>query len=149
LWSEIAAISASIVMSSVLLFAFPELREEVRLLAMAGISTFFVIGVTLLTPPEPAEKLVSFYRRVRPPGFWRPVAIKAGEAGDAPLRRLRRYLAATFTAAVSIFILLTGVGRFMIQDIALGRWISASAVLIAAGLLLIPLWWRLGFDERE
>ena len=38
------------------------------------------IATTLLTPPESDEVLIAFYRTVRPPGFWGPVAAKLEDA---------------------------------------------------------------------
>ena len=38
-----------------------------------GMSVLACVVATLLTPPEPAAVLDSFYRRVRPWGFWGPV----------------------------------------------------------------------------
>jgi Na+/proline symporter len=45
--------------------------------------------VARFTPPEPAEKLVEFYRRARPLGWWGPIARQAGipAAGAAPIAR--------------------------------------------------------------
>ena len=42
-------------------------------------STFVSIGVVLLTKPEPMDKLVEFYKRMRPYGWWDPVIAAAGE----------------------------------------------------------------------
>jgi Na+/proline symporter len=39
-----------------------------------------IIATTLLTPPESDAVLIAFYRTVRPPGFWGPVAAKLGDA---------------------------------------------------------------------
>jgi solute:Na+ symporter, SSS family len=45
--------------------------------------------VALFTPPEPMERLVEFYRRAHPIGWWGPVAREAGvtPSGAAPIAR--------------------------------------------------------------
>lgn len=141
LWSEVTAACVSLIMSFVLLVFFPDLREEVRLLIMVAVSTVLVILVTLLTPPEPMDQLISFYRRVRPPGFWQPVVSRTGEIGENPLRHLNIALAATFLAAASIFLLLVGFGNLLLEGSSAG-WFSY--LFVFGGLALIPLWWRLG-----
>jgi SSS family solute:Na+ symporter len=45
------------------------------------LSILLLTAVSLLTPPEPEKTLVRFYKRCRPPGFWRKVRMKA----DPPL----------------------------------------------------------------
>jgi len=43
---------------------------------IVGLSTIASVGVCLLTQPERDEVLKSFYRTVRPWGFWRPIQEK-------------------------------------------------------------------------
>lgn len=45
-----------------------------RLIGIGGISSIVSLLVCLLTKPEPTEKLTTFYRRVRPYGWWGPIA---------------------------------------------------------------------------
>lgn len=88
-WSEISAmVTALIVNSAIYLLSwmgnpiatyltttegFPY-----RLMVIVVAVQIVWVLVTLLTKPEPMEKLVAFYRKVRPPGFWKPVAEIAG-----------------------------------------------------------------------
>jgi solute:Na+ symporter, SSS family len=55
---------------------------------LSSIAATFVLWfvVALLTRPEPEEKLIEFYRRSRPLGWWGPIAAKveAEERGAAP-----------------------------------------------------------------
>jgi solute:Na+ symporter, SSS family len=44
-----------------------------------GATTVIWLVVMLVTPPEPMEKLEEFYRRIRPYGFWGPVAARCPE----------------------------------------------------------------------
>jgi Na+/proline symporter len=59
---------------------------------IVGLSTIASIGVCLLTRPEKDEVLKSFYRTVRPWGFWRPIREKcrAEQPDLQPNRNLGR-----------------------------------------------------------
>jgi len=141
LWSEVSAIAVSLALSFYLL-TFTSLEEGVRLLIMLGVSTAVMLAVTLLTPAEDTRRLVDFYRQVRPPGFWQPIARLAG-TGDDCLKRLKRSAAATLLCGISVLALLTGTGRLMLA----GSGQGVSLGLIAGGFILIPVWWRLGFRQ--
>ena len=53
------------------------------MLLTVGVSTIVWLTVTFLTPPESAETLDRFYRRVRPGGAgWRAVAQRLGFGND-------------------------------------------------------------------
>jgi len=146
LWSEVSALGTSLVLSLILLFAFPNMDEGARLLVMVVVSTAVVIGVTLSTPAEPYDKLLSFYKRVRPPGFWQPIARLSGDDRRDPKRLFGNKLIATTLASVSVFTLLTGIGTLLVGRPAWGTlWGSAGLVLL--GVVLVPVWWRLGLAE--
>lgn len=52
----------------------------------ASITSVTWLAATLATAPVPMDRLVEFYRRARPPGFWGPVrAAAAGAAGPDPV----------------------------------------------------------------
>jgi SSS family solute:Na+ symporter len=82
-WSEVSAMGASLVVSLVLQYEYglssaKPLDYAHLILITVGITTATWLLVTLFTAPEPMDKLVEFYRRVRPPaGLWGPVASKA------------------------------------------------------------------------
>ena len=70
-WSEISAMIAALVVSLVLKFYFNFDEKDPRqfaylLLITVAFTTTTWIMVTFLTQPEPDNKLLSFYRRVRP-----------------------------------------------------------------------------------
>jgi len=149
-WGEIAALLSSLVLAPLLFFFVPS--QFLRLLLVATGATLAAIGTTWLTPPEKSASLRLFYTRVKPPGFWGAVA---QAAGDDPMRgkaRLLRGLSATFCAALSLFCLLIGLGSWLIHSPApvFFPWPSLwIALLLLVGIMLIPLWWRLGFDSKE
>ncbi len=80
--SEIAGLMASTVMALLLafhpvlklIFVFPT-----NIPAITLISGVVWIVVTFLTEPVEQEKLLSFYRKVRPLGFWGPIREAAGD----------------------------------------------------------------------
>ncbi|HRK61043.1 MAG TPA: Na+:solute symporter [Candidatus Omnitrophota bacterium] len=140
--SEYAAVISSLIGAPILLIGFPEMREETRLLTMLAISTAAVLSVTLLTAPESEQTLGAFYKKTQPPGFWGPVAVKAGEASGAPGAKFFRLLLAVFCFVGSVFGLLISAGMFMTQR---GGW--HSVVLAIAGAILMGFGWRFGFNE--
>jgi Na+/proline symporter len=89
-WSEIAALCASAIVSNLLLglkvFTDANANAEV-LLVTVPITTLAWVVVTYLTKPEPEEKLVHFYERVRPSALgWGKIAKLAKPApGVEPL----------------------------------------------------------------
>jgi Na+/proline symporter len=150
-WSEIAAIAASALLAPLALALLPDEREALRMLAVASGATVAAIGAALGTRPEPMDRLTAFYARVRPPGFWRPVANAVGADPDLDRRRMRNGLAAVALGGFSVFALLTGLGSWLLASPAPSllpdrtTWI---ALLVALGLALVPLWWRLGVRDE-
>jgi SSS family solute:Na+ symporter len=147
-WGELASIAASAVLAPLLLAAFPDDREALRLLCMAGGSTLAGVAASLATAPEARERLHAFYRSARPPGFWGPIARGAGVEPGRDARRLGRGLGATAAAALCFFCLLTGFGSWLAGSPVPAAWLPSRpawiALLIALGALLVPLWVALG-----
>lgn len=82
-WSEVSAMAAALVVSLSLRYmaVFDSSTPRgfaLTILTTVGVTTLVWLAATLLTAPEPPEKLEDFYRRVRPPGpGWRRVAREA------------------------------------------------------------------------
>ncbi|MCH6255102.1 hypothetical protein MLD52_00980 [Puniceicoccaceae bacterium K14] len=55
-----------------------------RTMAAGIVSTVVAFLIMMLTKPEPMDKLCSFYKRMRPFGFWGPVREKLGEDVQDP-----------------------------------------------------------------
>jgi len=126
--------------------------EALRLLAMASLATAAGVAGSMLRPEDPA-RLQTFFEQVRPPGWWGPIATRAGVDPREGLRRLKRAGAATATAAWCCFSLLTGVGSWIAQSPAptwwpapWGAWVASQLVV---GVALVPVWLRLGFADDE
>ena len=145
-WAEIAAALVSLVAAPILMTALGDDAQAARLLLMAALATSGALAATLLAPPEDRARLVAFHARVRPPGFWGPIAAAAGEAPGAGARRLARGAAATAACAASVFCLLVGAGTWLtgapppVWFPWRSLWIAA---LLAAGIALVPVWRRL------
>ncbi len=91
-WTELSAMCASLVIFGLLrtthlfhdlfgLLGMPEYWLEeyaVRFTLNIFLSAAVWLTVTFLTPPEDDEVLIRFYNRVRPAGWWKQVAEKAG-----------------------------------------------------------------------
>ena len=133
-WSEIAAMSAALVVSVALQWsgtfdAGTPIGFAQTMLTTVGIATAVWVGATFLTPPEPEEKLVEFYRRVRPAGpGWAAVAQRAGRVGGAPVERLAPGFVNWVLGIVVVYAAL-----FALREGLFGTWLATG---ILAGLSL-------------
>ncbi len=128
---------------------------EWRLVLMAALSTLVGVGVSLGSRGEAMDRIVEFYERARPPGFWRPVAAAAGADPGRDTRRLWRGLAGVAICSISMFSLLTATGSMLVGSPA-PAWAPSklgwNLTVLAVGLVTVPIWWRLalsGGDEPE
>ncbi len=150
-WGELACIITSIMMAPFLLWGMPD-HEEFRLLIMGLGSGIIGIGVSLWTGPEDLDRLENFYRRAKPPGFWGPIVRRVNPGQGGGSQRFWRAMWAMGLAALSIFCLLTGLGSWLVGSPSpLGIhwrevWIAA---LLLVGMMLCPVWIKLGFPQSE
>ena len=151
-WGELAAIGMSALLVPVALVAIDDNSGAARMLLVAGGSTAAAVAVSIWFAPVAPEALVDFYNRVRPPGFWGPVARAAGSHGDAPTWNLARGIVAVVLCAVTVFGLLVGLGTWMLDATPpawlphRGWWITLN---LAVALAVVPLWRKLGRREEE
>lgn len=143
LHSEISAILVSLIFAPIILFTVSD--EWLRLLLMAGISTVVVVTVTLLTKPTKDSVLLEFYRRVKPPGWWRNTSRKAGMDADHPRKQFLSGAYLTITVSISIYLLLIGSGKMLFP--ASGGSVFTASVYIVLGLASVALWWRKFFNR--
>jgi Na+/proline symporter len=93
-WSEIAAMSAALVVSlglgwSGTFESGTPTGFALTILTTVAVTTAVWLIATFVTAPEPDPKLIDFYRRVRPAGpGWRGVAALAGAGAGVPAERL-------------------------------------------------------------
>jgi Na+/proline symporter len=148
-WSEIAAMIAAFFTSLALHTVKPFAGSEQvvfakNMLATTAVVTAVWLGVTLLTPPEPAARLVDFYRRVRPGAFgWRPVA---AQAPDVPATSAGGYnLRAWVLGCALVYSLLFATGEFLLGSLANGFLLLV--VTAASGSLLYAQLARRGWES--
>jgi hypothetical protein len=135
-WSEVSAMAAAFVVSITLQTAFGISSDDPVgfakiMLITVGITTVTWLVVTYITPPEPADKLVSFYKRVRPaPTFWKPVAKLAPEV--PPSRDLAYNFLDWICGCILIYGMLFGVGKIILKEVGLGLTFVAAGILAGA-----------------
>ncbi len=151
-WGELVPIAASLVIAPLLLWLLPgDEHDALRLILMTAIATVGSVAASLLTPAVPAERLDAFFVKVRPPGFWGPVARRCGRDPADGRRAFGRGMAATFAAAGSVFAMIVGGGTWILSapapfGLSSGLW-AGLCLVVAVGL--IPVWYRLGRGEDE
>jgi solute:Na+ symporter, SSS family len=114
-WSEIGAMTTALVVSVAIRWAAPFGGSEPVVFAKQTLVTTLVttlawVIVTLLTPPEPRDILVQFYRRVRPDARgWAPIA---QIARDIPAERnLGRNIVDWIIGCAMVYSALFAVGK--------------------------------------
>lgn len=100
------------------------------MLVTVGVTTAVWLIVTLITPPEPRETLVHFYRKVRPEGpGWKAVAAEAGVTGSHGGESLAVQFLNTFLGCVLIYATLFGIGKLIFKEwLAGGLWTGLAIV---------------------
>jgi Na+/proline symporter len=139
-WSEISAMVAAAVVSLFLQSKWgPNWNSDdprqfaFLMLATVGVTTIAWLAVTLLTPAEPLEKLVVFYRRVRPAGpGWRPVAARARDVTDPPTESLGMQFYNWILGCVLIYATLFGIGKLVFKEWGMAALYTATALAAAA-----------------
>lgn len=145
LFSELAAMAASLIVAPILLVITDV--EWLRLSSMALVSTIVAVGVTFITPPTDEEVLKQFYNKVRPMGFWRNTAKAVGDDAMSSIRNLVKGLKTTFLTSLSLFLLLVGLGKFMIH--IPGQSYLWPGLYVVVAFALVPLWWRDAIGKRS
>jgi len=132
-WSEISAMAASLVISTILQAGWrldagnPEQFAYLMLITVAS-TTVVWLTVTYLTRPVPEETLLAFYHRVRPGGAgWRRVSEAAGY-GVAPIPGGALSWTNWLAGVVAVYTTLFGVGRILFGQTLDGLLFLAVAV---------------------
>lgn len=138
-WSEISAMVASSVIGAALQLSpdwggptFPFAAKV--FLNILG-STIVWITVTYATPATSMERLVEFYRRVRPPGWWGPVREAIGQPPRANTAGLRRGLWLWALGTAFIYTAMFGAGKLLLLEWGWGLLFTAVAVVTGGTLL--------------
>ncbi len=158
-WSEIAALSASAA-TAVYLKIVPDnglvrglgngleragFRVDawgVGIMLIVAVTTVAWISVTFLTRPDDKDKLLAFYRKVRPGGFWGPIARLNGGAYKL---QAAPFLGWGLAVAMILFLLL-GLGKVIFMD--WGEGAAYLAVGAAAAFLLSKVISKIDWEGR-
>jgi Na+/proline symporter len=139
-WSEVSAMITAAVVSIFLQTVLKWNGDQPRdfayiMLVTVGATTVVWVAVTFMTQPEPMEKLISFYRRVRPEGpGWDGVAAEAGLAESHSKGRLSLQFANWILGCALIYGSLFGIGKLIFKEWGLG--LLYLLVAIVAGVLI-------------
>jgi SSS family solute:Na+ symporter len=131
-WSEISALLCSLILTNLLpLMTLPGIgflgadgMYPVQLVIIVIVSTVVWLTVTFLTRPVDIEQLKEFYRRVRPGGWWGPIARLCPEV-KAEKGASRGWIG-WIAGVICVYCGLFGVGF-----LCLGRFWSGTGFLIA------------------
>jgi hypothetical protein len=132
----IAAAVVSIYLQVVVGWKSDEPRQFAYLmLVTVGVTTVVWVVTTFITSPEPTEKLIAFYNRVRPEGpGWNRIAAEAGHAAAHAQGRLSLQFANWILGIALIYGTLFGIGKLIFKE-----WVAGTLFLlvaIIAGILI-------------
>jgi len=134
-WSEIAAMAAPAA-GYAYLRLFTDVRFPFTLIYLVTWTTACWLIVTFLTPPETDERLVAFYRRVRPGGpGWTRVALLAG---GPPPESLGGLVGVWLGGSVLVYAALFGTGTLLLYSLRAALPYFAVAA-VASGLVVRQL----------
>ena len=140
-WSEIVAMSVAALVT-VLLHRISFSGNDAVVFAKtslitAGCTTLAWVLATFVTPAEPEEKLLSFYRRVHPTIYgWKRVAALAPDMAE--VRDLGSNAFDWVMGCVMVYGTLFGIGK-----IIFGAWIAGLLLLACAALSGYLIFWDL------
>jgi solute:Na+ symporter, SSS family len=140
-WSEISAMVAAFVVSvSLQRMTFTGNNSVVfakTALITTAVTTVVWLVTTLLTPPESDERLLKFYRRVRPTIHgWKRIATLAPE-----IKPVRDFGANSFDwimGCTLVYCCMFGVGELVLQ-----AWITGIILLVIAAIAGYLIYWSL------
>ena len=105
-------------------------------LCTTGVTSLVWLVVTLLTPPEPEQTLVGFYRKVRPDvRGWGPVARASG--AEESTRDLGRNLLSWLIGCIFVYTALFSIGQLCFGRMGPGLFLGL--VSVASGVALYRL----------
>ncbi|MCG9126522.1 Na+:solute symporter [Candidatus Poribacteria bacterium] len=134
-WSEISAMLAALVVS-IFVFTLPATEDEfaLQMLIIVPVSTIVWLVVTFVTEPVSTEKLISFYKKVRPSKLgWNGIIEKINESDETNITT------DTFTkippiinwvvGVIFIYSLLFGIGKLILGFNGLGGLYLLIAII--------------------
>ena len=132
-WSEVSAMIAAAVVSIFLQVGLKWDSGSPRqfaylMLVTVGITTIVWLVTTYVTAPEPKQKLIAFYERVRPEGpGWTRIAAESGHAAEHAQGRLSLQFANWILGVALIYGTLFGIGKLIFKE-----WLAGVLFLLVA-----------------
>jgi SSS family solute:Na+ symporter len=139
-WSEVSAMICAAAVSIFLQLVLKWDSEKpidfaYLMLVTVGVTTVVWVVVTLATGPEPAWKLIAFYRRVRPEGpGWNGIARQAGLSAEHAQGRLSMQFVNWILGVALIYGSLFGIGKLIFKE--WGSGLLYLGIAIVAGVLI-------------
>lgn len=119
-YSEIAAMVISFLIAVFFEFVYTGgMKDWQKLVTGVGITTVVWLAVALITPPDSYERLISFYKLIKPHPFgWRPIINEALTKGDLKEEeivegQLAKEILLMFLAVIMVYAFLFGTGYFL------------------------------------
>ena len=135
-WSEIIALSSSLLSILIIIgytrFHGLELELKYQILVIP-ISIICWITATFVTRPEPNEKLGEFYRKVRPWGFWLPIAL---ENPDIRITSFIQVLINWLLGVCLVISALMGAGKIIFGSTDTGIFLLIISMIMSVLLFL-------------
>lgn len=145
-WGMLAGILAAMIVPSF----FPGTLPLYYFPLLMVISLVGCIVGTLVTEPTEEETLINFYIRVRPWGFWKPIADKA-IARYPQVKRNRNFKRDMFNVAIGIIwqLCLTAIPMYIV--IKEGLPLFATVLILGITTLILKKNWydKMNQDEKE
>jgi SSS family solute:Na+ symporter len=140
-WSEISAMIAAFVVSmSLQKVEFAGNSSVVfakTAMITAGVTTIVWLATTLLTRPEPDERLLKFYRRVRPTVHgWKRIALLA--PGIPPVRDFGANTLDWILGCTLVYCCMFGIGELVLQG-----WLAGFVLLAVGAVAGYLIYWSL------
>src|SRR5690242_20545565 len=139
-WSEVSAMICAAVVSIFLQLGLKWNSDEPHqfaylMIVTVGITTVVWVVVTMLTRPEPIDKLVAFYRRVRPEGpGWNRIAAQAELSAVHAQGSLSLQIFNWILGCALIYGSLFGIGKLIFKEWGAGA--IYLLIAISAGVLI-------------
>jgi SSS family solute:Na+ symporter len=157
-WSEIAALATSVAITggfevlaaiqngaAYQLFVTPPVIGGVALgyhhkaLILVPVTIMVWVTVTFLTRPVAPERLLSFYRTVRPGGFWGPISARCPDVIADGLSRAR--IGIWLAGVLAVYGLIFGLGKLLLGQPRPGLLLLALAAVCSVPIVR-ELWRR-------
>ncbi|MFH1230414.1 MAG: sodium:solute symporter family protein [Planctomycetota bacterium] len=138
-WTEIAAMASAFVLA-IVLWKLLKIDWSLCFIMNVGITTVIWLIVTFITQPTNKSTLLAFYNKIKPGGFWGPIA-KEAESQDPTLRdfkskySLKKELFNWFLGVVMVYTMLFGIGKIILGDVLIGFIFLGLFVLAAIAIV--------------